>query len=331
MSTRVVFEEGSNGQAVLLSEHHSYPFGMELKGDFGTDKSVKRLYNFKERIGDFGLNWSDFGARYYLGNGGEPVFVSIDPLAEKYRTLSPYNFVMGNPIKYIDPDGRQVEPVITKGGGKDGRDLLTLRVTGKIINFSNNNVNMGEALKSIKSMVESSFKGENINGMDVNMELNFSIAESMEDVADNDHLLVLAEEKNDKIPGVSNGLGGKVAAVDADYFTGLYDRFIGEEGERTSAHELGHLFGLTHGSGGKDSNNLMTQGEAYKRGNEITKSQLNSILKNLAQNKLNQGSNFNLQGLPNLGIGSRVMRLTNTAGRNRKMTMQEIQKMINKN
>lgn len=33
-------------------------------------------------------------------------FLTIDPLAEKYYSWSPYVYVMNNPMKYIDPDGR---------------------------------------------------------------------------------------------------------------------------------------------------------------------------------------------------------------------------------
>jgi hypothetical protein len=33
---------------------------------------------------------------------------SIDPLAEKYYGLSPYNFVANNPVLYTDPDGREI-------------------------------------------------------------------------------------------------------------------------------------------------------------------------------------------------------------------------------
>ena len=61
-------------------------------------------------------------------------FISIDPHASKYPEWSPYVYVMDNPLKYIDPDGRDVELVIGKPYTKNGKEHpyghVALRVHG---------------------------------------------------------------------------------------------------------------------------------------------------------------------------------------------------------
>jgi RHS repeat-associated protein len=55
------------------------------------------------------LNWSDFEARQYMND--VPRFTTMDPLAEKYYAYSPYAYCMGNPIKFVDPDGREIRGI----------------------------------------------------------------------------------------------------------------------------------------------------------------------------------------------------------------------------
>jgi len=54
-----------------------------------------------------------FGARYYQPSWS--IWLSVDPLAEKFPSWSPYNFTMNNPLRYIDPDGRSPFDVIITG------------------------------------------------------------------------------------------------------------------------------------------------------------------------------------------------------------------------
>jgi RHS repeat-associated protein len=70
-----------------------------------TDDAYK--YNGKEMNGDFGLNWSDYGARWYDATVGR--WWSVDLLAEKLSDYTPYNFVINNPIKMVDPFGLESE------------------------------------------------------------------------------------------------------------------------------------------------------------------------------------------------------------------------------
>jgi hypothetical protein len=39
-------------------------------------------------------------------------WISVDPLADKFFNLSPYNFVENNPIRFIDPDGKAAKDII---------------------------------------------------------------------------------------------------------------------------------------------------------------------------------------------------------------------------
>mgnify|MGYP003645114235 CR=1 FL=1 len=71
----------------------------------GTENDF-HTYNGKEHDKSLGLNWHDYGARRYDASLGR--WMSTDPYAEKYETLSPYTYVSNNPVNAIDPDGRLI-------------------------------------------------------------------------------------------------------------------------------------------------------------------------------------------------------------------------------
>jgi RHS repeat-associated protein len=108
-NTVVLFEDANNDGAVFSSEvlqrNLYYPFGLELKGEWNSATSPRMdyLYNGKEFNEELELNWLDYGFRWYDPAVGR--FPSVDPLAADFASVSPYVYVLNNPIKLIDPLG----------------------------------------------------------------------------------------------------------------------------------------------------------------------------------------------------------------------------------
>ena len=85
---------------------HYYPYGGTLT--HSTNQGVQKYkYNGKEFDRTHGLDWYDYCARQYDPASGR--FMSMDPLCEKYYNISPYSYCAGNPIRYVDPDGRRIQ------------------------------------------------------------------------------------------------------------------------------------------------------------------------------------------------------------------------------
>lgn len=91
-----------NSNGTVEESNHYYPFG----GTFASSGSVQPYkYNGKELDAKNGLNWYDYGARQYDAAVGR--FTTVDPLAEKFSSGSSYIYCFDNPIKFVDPDGKQ--------------------------------------------------------------------------------------------------------------------------------------------------------------------------------------------------------------------------------
>jgi RHS repeat-associated protein len=100
-------ELDQNAGIISYEEYHPFGTTSYRSGRSETETSLKRYkYIGKERDEETGLYY--YGARYYAGWIG--IWISVDPLQNKYPGWSPFNFTLGNPTKNIDPDGREVDP-----------------------------------------------------------------------------------------------------------------------------------------------------------------------------------------------------------------------------
>ncbi len=111
-SVRVVAAQNADVRQV----NQYYPFGDLIADSHVTAGTSDNRYRFigkefGERTGLY-----DFSARYLEPSMGR--FTTIDPLAEKYPSVSPYVYCSGDPVNRVDPDGR--EPVKDKAGTAAG-------------------------------------------------------------------------------------------------------------------------------------------------------------------------------------------------------------------
>ncbi len=108
-NNRVVFLD-SAGIAKVVQEEHSYPFGLSMRGVWEnrintSSPILSYLYNNKELDTDFGLNWYHYGARMYDPAIGR--FTGVDPISDRFASLSTYNYASNSPIANIDLHGLQ--------------------------------------------------------------------------------------------------------------------------------------------------------------------------------------------------------------------------------
>ncbi|NIV96316.1 hypothetical protein GWN42_26910 [candidate division KSB1 bacterium] len=120
-NTRVVLDESGNTKAI----YDYYPFGLELRSIVSsTDARYK--FTGKELDDEGDLNWHYFGARFHDPQIGR--FLTVDRFADKYPSMTPYRYVLNNPLRFtdltgdtVDVDPRLLEPVVYTEGENKGQ------------------------------------------------------------------------------------------------------------------------------------------------------------------------------------------------------------------
>ncbi len=98
----------TNGSGTVIEQNAYYPFGgRHTFGQSYIQTTANRYkFNSKEEQTNGNLDLLDYGARMYDTKTAR--WLVQDPLAEKYYSLSAYNYCVNNPVMFVDPDGRFV-------------------------------------------------------------------------------------------------------------------------------------------------------------------------------------------------------------------------------
>ena len=125
-STRLV----TDGAVAVTSRHDYAPFGDELtsvtnglrtpaNGFWGQEAGVRQEFTGKERDTETGLDY--FGARYMSSTQGrwtspDAINITDERVLNPSNTLNKYVYGGNNPLKYKDPDGRDITVFYTETG-----------------------------------------------------------------------------------------------------------------------------------------------------------------------------------------------------------------------
>lgn len=81
------------------------------------DQGLSHYYHpftFTGKEKDEETGYGYFGARY-MDHELTTMWLSVDPMADKYPNISPYNYCMWNPVRVIDPNG--MDTIVFDGAG----------------------------------------------------------------------------------------------------------------------------------------------------------------------------------------------------------------------
>ena len=208
-NNRVVIKEDGE----VKETNHYYPFG----GVFASTSNVQPYkYNGKELDTKKGLNWYDYGARHYDATLGR--WLVVDPLAEKYYSISAYGYCLNNPIKYVDFTGMAASPIYDKEGNLLGTDDEGLQGDAIVMNKDD--------FKQGMSHEEALSKSTTISSVDAAAKMAVSYA-SLKFRPDYDGKLTLSEANEWYRTGNGQPLFVALGKINLNGIRSLGEKYVG--------------------------------------------------------------------------------------------------------
>ena len=108
-STSYITDDHAN-----ITQYDAYlPYGELLVDEHSSSEDLPYKFNGKQFDEETGLYY--YGARYL--NPMASIWYGVDPLTEKYMSTSGYIYVLNNPIRLLDPNGKDIASAIAETVG----------------------------------------------------------------------------------------------------------------------------------------------------------------------------------------------------------------------
>ena len=167
------------------------------------------VFNGKEK--DYESDFHYYGSRYYASELS--IWLSTDPMSDKYPSISSYTYCNNNPVILIDPNGEEVIPkdkesfeAITNTLREEDRNYVVLDDQGRI-----------------NKAILNSHKSESLNYLNLKELVNSDLLINVSSAENHDFMDENSNMHSQNMP-YFEGFGPDVNAI------GTYDLYTGEEG-----------------------------------------------------------------------------------------------------
>ena len=131
-------------------------------------------YSFTGKERDEETGYGYFGVRY-MDHGLMTMWLSVDPMSDKYPSISPYAYCTWNPIKLVDPDGREIDDYFSKDGkylGSDNAPTHNIRIINEVLWESLDKDESGRVSHDDACVLSHSFSEASSRGMSEKAQLS---------------------------------------------------------------------------------------------------------------------------------------------------------------
>ena len=264
-----------NSSGIVQETNHYYPF----EGLFATNGSVQPYkYNGKELDTKKGLNLYDYGARHYDAALGR--WHVVDPMGDKHYNLSPYNYCLNNPLKFIDPNG---EDAVVTIKGNNITISANIYIYGKNATHQLAKIYQDDIMANWGSMKTYEHEGTtynltwdvNVRAVSKNFKHDYDGKSNYLGVIDGTKSYVIGTNQGEirsNGRNVKNLTDDNPMSHEFGHIIGLYDKYVKELNKPITPYWEGNVMAEEAGMGKVEKKNLdILFGkimEAYKENNE---------------------------------------------------------------